>query len=61
MDIKPIETEKDYRKAREEIGGIFDAKPNTPDGDYLDSLIILVEKYEDDLYPIQTLDLSRKP
>jgi HTH-type transcriptional regulator/antitoxin HigA len=56
MDIKPIKTEKDYRRSLEEIDRIFDAKPNTPDGDYLDVLSTLVEKYEDEHYPIEAPD-----
>ena len=56
MNIKPIKNEKDYRKALGEINRIFDAKPNTPDGDYLDVLSTLVEKYEDEHYPIDAPD-----
>ena len=56
MNIKPIKTEKDYRKALEEIDRIFDAKPNTPDGDTLEVLTTLVEKYEDEHYPIEAPD-----
>lgn len=56
MNIKPIKNEKDYRKALVEINRIFDAKPNTPDGDYLDVLSTLVEKYEDEHYHIDAPD-----
>ncbi len=56
MDIKPIKTENDYRKALEEIDRVFDAKPNTPEGDFLDVLSTLVEKYEDEHYPIEAPD-----
>ncbi len=30
MTIKPIKTERDYRKALKEIEKLWDAKPNTP-------------------------------
>ncbi|MCL5429107.1 MAG: transcriptional regulator [Chloroflexi bacterium] len=56
MEIKPIKNEKDYTKALEEIERVFDAKPNTPEGDYLDVLSTLVEKYEDEHYPIEAPD-----
>ena len=32
MTIKPIKTERDYRKALKEIEKLWDAKPNTLDG-----------------------------
>ncbi len=54
MDIKPIKTERDYHKALEEISRVFEAKPNTAEGDYLDMLSTLIEKYEDEHYPIES-------
>ena len=33
MTIKPIKTERDYRKALKEIENLWDAKPNTSMGD----------------------------
>ena len=46
MTIKPIKTERDYRKALKEIDNLWDAKPNTSMGDRLDVLVTLVEAYE---------------
>jgi HTH-type transcriptional regulator/antitoxin HigA len=46
MTIKPIKTERDYRKALKEIENLWDAKPNTSMGDRLDVLVTLVEAYE---------------
>ena len=43
MEIKPIKTERDYRKALEEIDSLMDVRPNTPQGDRLDVLVTLVE------------------
>ncbi len=54
MDIKPIKNETDYKKAMAEIDRVFDAKPNTPESDDLDTLVTLVEKYEDMHYPMDT-------
>ena len=56
MKIKPIKNDKDYKEALTEIERVFDAKPNTPDGDYLDVLTTLVEKYEEEKYPIEAPD-----
>lgn len=56
MEIKPIKTEKDYEEALSEIERVFDAELNTPEGDYLDILTTLVEKYEEDNYPIESPD-----
>lgn len=46
MEIKPIKTEKDYDWALERVNALFDAKPNTDEGDELDILVTLIEKYE---------------
>jgi HTH-type transcriptional regulator/antitoxin HigA len=45
--IKPIKTEADYRQALQEIESLFDAVPNTPEGDRLEVLTTLVEAYEE--------------
>ena len=46
MKIKPIKKEKDYQAALKEVEKIFDAKPDTEDGDKLDILVTLIEAYE---------------
>lgn len=46
MDIKPLKTEADYEAALARIGALMKAKMNTPKGDELDILGILVERYE---------------
>lgn len=46
MNIKPIKTKKDYAEALKKIERLFDAKPNTADGDLLEVLVTLVEAYE---------------
>ena len=56
MNIKPIKTEADHKRALKRIEAIFDAKPGTPEGDELDILATLVEKYEDEHYPIKPPD-----
>jgi HTH-type transcriptional regulator/antitoxin HigA len=56
MDIKLIKTEADYQAALEEIERLFDAAPDTPEGDRLEVLTTLVEAYEDKHFPIPLPD-----
>lgn len=52
MEIKAIKTEQDYDEALERLEVIFHAEVDTPDGDEAEVLSILIEKYEDEHYPI---------
>lgn len=52
MKIKPIKTEQDYQQALGRLEEIFDAKPGSTEGDELEILSILIEKYEDSEFPI---------
>ena len=52
MTVKPIKSKKDYHQAMERLEMIFDAKKGTPQGDELEVLSILIEKYEDEHFPI---------
>lgn len=52
MNISPIRSEKDYKKALERLESIFDAKLGTKEGDELDILSILIDKYENEHFPI---------
>ena len=54
MEIRPIRTEADYDAAIAEIDRLWDAEPGTDDGDKLDILATLVEKYENAHWPIDT-------
>lgn len=56
MNIYPIKTDKDYQNALERLEFIFDAKKGTSEGDELEILSILIEKYEEKLYPIDLPD-----
>jgi len=46
MDLRPIESEEDYRTALQEIESLMMAEPGTPEGERLDVLVTLVEAYE---------------
>jgi HTH-type transcriptional regulator/antitoxin HigA len=56
MNIKPIKTKKDYEQAMLRLENIFDAKKGTPKGDELEILSLLIEKYEDEKFPIDLPD-----
>jgi len=56
MNIKLIKTESDYDQALARLEKIFDAKPGSEEGDELEVLAYLIEKYEDEHYPIGPAD-----
>lgn len=56
MEIKPIKTERDYKRALKRLEEIFDAAPGTKKGDELDILAILIQRYEDENYVIEAPD-----
>jgi HTH-type transcriptional regulator / antitoxin HigA len=44
MTVRPIKTKKDYQNALDRLEIIFDAKPDSPQGDELEVLGILIDK-----------------
>jgi HTH-type transcriptional regulator / antitoxin HigA len=56
MNIRPIRTKADYRKALKEANRLWDADPGTPDGDLVDVLVTLIQAYEARHYPIEAPD-----
>ncbi|MEO6960519.1 MAG: helix-turn-helix domain-containing protein [Puia sp.] len=56
MKIKPLKTKRDYNLAMARLENIFDAKPGTSEGDELEILGILIERYEYVHYPIDFPD-----
>ncbi len=56
MEYKVIKAEKEYREAIERLDIVFDAPPDTPEGDEAELLVLLIEKYEDENYPIEAPD-----
>jgi len=52
MNIKPVKTEADYEKALARVDALMDATPDSKEGDELDVLVTLIEKYEAMHYPI---------
>ncbi len=56
MEIKPIKTENDYENSLERLELIFDANPNSKEGDEAEILSMLIENYENRYYPIEAPD-----
>ena len=56
MEIRPIKTEKDYEKALKRLEDVFDALPNSKEGDEAEILSLLIENYENQHYPIESPD-----
>ena len=56
MTLRPIRNEEDYETALEEIEALWETEAGTPEADRLDILVMLVEAYEAEHYPIPDPD-----
>jgi HTH-type transcriptional regulator/antitoxin HigA len=56
MDMRLIKTEQDYAEALARLEEIFDAFPDTPEGDELELLAFLIDAYEKENFPIEAPD-----
>jgi len=56
MNWKVLKTEEDYNTASMRLMEIFHAEPNTPEGDELDLLLVLVKDYDEKHYELPELD-----
>jgi HTH-type transcriptional regulator/antitoxin HigA len=56
MNLRAIKTEQDYYQALERLEVIFDAELGTVEGDELEILGILIDKYEKEHFPINLPD-----
>lgn len=54
--LRPIRNEEDYETALEEIEALWEATPGTPEADRVDLLVMLVEAYEAEHYPVPDPD-----
>jgi len=54
MNIHPIHTEQDYQAALTAVSSLFDnePQPGTPEGDYFDVMVTLIEAYEARHFPV---------
>src|SRR5580700_11382889 len=56
IKAKLIKTESEYEAVLARIEKLMDAKRNTPQGDELELLVLLVHDYEERVYPIARPD-----
>ena len=55
-EMKIIRSESEYKKALIKLEKLFNAKPNSSKGDELELLSLLIEKYEQEKFPIDMPD-----
>lgn len=53
---KVIKAEQDHRRALARVDDLFTAKPGTSEGDELELWLLLIEKYEDETFPVDLPD-----
>ncbi len=56
MKISPIRNEEDYQNALNRLDAIFDSQKGTEEGDELEILSILIDRYENENFPIEMPD-----
>ena len=54
--LKPIRTQQQYEAALAQIEKLWGAKSGTPEGELLDTLATLVDRYETEHYPMDAAD-----
>ena len=56
MQPNPIKTKEEYTQALERLEVIFDSKKGTPEGNELEILGVLIEKYENENFSFDFFD-----
>ena len=56
MKLKLIKNDRELDRALQRIEALWGSQPGTPEGDELDVLMLLVEKYEEENYPMPASD-----
>jgi HTH-type transcriptional regulator/antitoxin HigA len=56
MNIRVLKTEEEYQNALKRFEILFDVPEDTPEGEEAELLAVLIEKYEDEHYPIEAPD-----
>ena len=56
MELKPIRNKREYQVALKEIEALWKAKEGTAESDRLEVLALLVERYEQEHFPIPDPD-----
>ena len=58
MDIKPIRSDDDLTNAFIRLENIFQADEGTPEAEEMEILVVLIEAYEEEYYPIKVVKSS---
>ena len=58
MDIKPIRNDDDLTNAFIRLESIFQADKGTSEAEEMEILVVLIEAYEEEYYPIKVLKSS---
>ncbi len=56
MDLRPIRTKREHAAALKEVEALWDAAAGSPEADRLAVLVILIENYEREHFPIPDPD-----
>jgi HTH-type transcriptional regulator / antitoxin HigA len=56
VNIKPIHTEDDYKEAMKTLATLWGSAEGSPESDQLDILATLIEKYEEEHFPMDLPD-----
>lgn len=56
FEIKTIKTETEYKAALQELEKVWNAKRDTPEGDILELLALVIDDYESKKFPMPALD-----
>ncbi len=56
MDLRPIRTKRDYVAALKEVEALWDAAAGSKQADRLEVLVLLIQAYEAEHYPIPDPD-----
>jgi HTH-type transcriptional regulator/antitoxin HigA len=56
MEIRPIKNEEEYQTSLRYLKDVWHAEPNTKEGDQLELLLLVIEKYEAEQFPIPKLN-----
>jgi len=56
VEIKPIKSERDHKRAIKQIDLLMDSKPGSRDGELLDIMVTLVQAYEEKHHQIEAPD-----
>ncbi len=53
MKLRPIRTKRDYQTALKEVETLWDSREGSAEADRLEVLVLLVEAYEQQYFPIE--------